>query len=342
MDVAISFKIRGYRIFKSTKSGYYYIELKRGLERSLKTKNGEQAKEIAKALVRRINQNKIEILRSSKNKKLSVYLKEYIADRSDLSEKTTNMDKTAINCFINIIGDIPIANDRSSHLKEFRRIHEYFKSPGKKNIISKTSVNSYLRHLKTFFKQAKEDGQIYEVPKIKMVKTGKTLPKILSNEERQALVDHTFKNDPEFHRIINFALYTGCRRYEIRSAMWENYNWEKEVLKVTGKGNKERNVPIIKEALFFMGKRKESGPIFWQAHPDTYTHYFKKYARAVKITDAHFHTLRHSAATEMIEKGIPLEIIQKILGHSQISTTQIYTQVLDAKMVEEMKKLSNR
>jgi len=343
MDImAISYKINGYRVFKSTKSGYYYIELKRGLERSLKTKNGENAKEIAKILVKKLNKKKISVIKSSKNKTLSEYLEEYIDNRSDLSIKTTNMDKTAINCFIAVIGDIPISSIRNSHLKEFRRIHEYYIGSGKKNIISKSSVNSYLRHIKTFFKQAQEDGQIYEIPIIKMVKSGKTLPRILIEEERKALIDYIFKEDPEFYRIINFALYTGCRRYEIRSARWENYNWTNEVLKVTGKGDKERNVPIIKEALFFMGKRKESGPIFWQAHPDTYTHYFKKYSRKIGIKNVHFHTLRHSAATEMLEKGIPLEIIQKILGHSQISTTQIYAQVLDAKMVEEMKKLSNR
>jgi integrase len=339
MEMAISFKIQGYRVFKSTKSGYYYITIKRGVERSLQTKNGDIAKDRSRSVVKTLLEKKITLLKKNKNKTISEYLEDYINDREDLSIKTTKLDKTAISFFIDIVGDLPISEIRDSHIKKFRQVYTYWKTPRGK-LISKASVNSYLRHLKSFFKQAKEDKLIIDMPKIKMIKEGLKIPRILTPEEKTALLDYTFKEDYNFHRIINFALFTGCRRYEIKTALWENFN--NGLLKVTGKGNKERNVPIIKEALFFMGPPKTSGPIFWQVHPDTYTHFFKTYARDCNIKGVKFHTLRHSAATTMIEKGIPIEIIQKILGHSQISTTQIYAQVLDEKMMEEMKKLSNR
>ena len=343
MDImTTSFKIQGYRIFKSTKSGYYYVEIRRGLERSLKTKNGDDAKTIARSLIRQISEKKTIILRGNKDKKISDYLEDYIFDREDLAEKTINLDRTAVNCFIDVIGDIPIANVRDLHFKKFRRIHEYYFKRGRKNRgkISKTSVNTYLRHLKTFFRQAKEDGCIVVMPKIKMIKVGKKLPRILNDSERKELLDYAMKKNFEMHRIMTFALFTGCRVSEIHAAVWENYDWEKRMLKVVGKGSKERNVPIIQEALQAMGKRKPAGYIFWQVGVEAYTKSFKRFARALKIKGVHFHTLRHSAATEMLSRGIPLTVIQKILGHSQISTTQIYAQVLDAKMVEEMQKLS--
>lgn len=290
----------------------------------------------------KLDSKKITVLKNAKNKKISEYLEEYLADRTDLSQKTLNMDKTAINCFIDINGDIKISNVRKCHIAEMRRLHEYYIGKGKKRIISKTSVNAYLRHIKTFLNHAHENGMLHEVPKIKRLKTGETLPRILTQQERKALLDHTFKKDYEFHRIIQFALYTGCRRFEIKSARWEHYNASYDLLTVTGKGQKERNVPIIQEALFFMGPKKAVGFIFKQMHEDTYTHHFKKYARAVGIKGVHFHNLRHSAGTEMLEKGIRLEIIQKILGHSDIKTTQIYSKVLDQTMVKEMQKLSKK
>jgi len=87
-----------------------------------------------------------------------------------------------------------------------------------------------------------------------------------------------------------------------------------------------------------MGPAKKKGPIFLQVHPDTHTHRFKKLALKCGIEDVHFHHLRHSASTAMLEAGIDLPVIQKILGHESISTTQIYADVLDNHMIDQMKK----
>jgi integrase/recombinase XerD len=91
-----------------------------------------------------------------------------------------------------------------------------------------------------------------------------------------------------------------------------------------------------------MGRPKSEGPIFWQAHPDTYTHYFKKYIiAATGITNISFHKMRHTAATEMLEGGVPIEIVQKILGHTDIATTKIYAHVMRTYLQKEMEKYGN-
>ena len=163
---------------------------------------------------------------------------------------------------------------------------------------------------------------------------------MLSKDEKEKLMQYALLNDKDFWRIIQFGLYTGCRRAEIVSAKWENY--KAPLLKVKGKGDKERNIPIIKKALAAMGPEKKKGPIFLQVHPDTYTHRFKKLALKCGLKDVHFHHLRNSAATAMLEAGIDLPVIQKILGHESISTTQIYADVLYNHMVDQMRKFEGK
>ncbi len=74
-------------------------------------------------------------------------------------------------------------------------------------------------------------------------------------------------------------------------------------------------------------------------HKSTVTGHFKQIARACEIEDVHFHNLRHSAATQMITSGIRLEVVQEILGHVDIRTTQIYAKIMDQVVYNEMQKL---
>ena len=80
------------------------------------------------------------------------------------------------------------------------------------------------------------------------------------------------------------------------------------------------------------------GRVFTPYHKDTISHRFKKYLNDLRIA-GHFHMLRHTSATQMLNNGIPLPVIQAILGHSNISTTQIYAKVHDELRKKEMKKL---
>ena len=71
---------------------------------------------------------------------------------------------------------------------------------------------------------------------------------------------------------------------------------------------------------------------------DTYTHKFKKRARAIGIEDIHLHNTRHTAATYMLKSGIDIKVVQKILGHASVTTTEIYTDVLNEVIKKEMQK----
>jgi integrase/recombinase XerD len=109
---------------------------------------------------------------------------------------------------------------------------------------------------------------------------------------------------------------------------------------VIGKGDKQRTIPLLPAARRSMGPARDIGPVFW--HPpdiDKITKQFKAILRACRIHDAHFHNLRHTAATDMLAKGMRIEYVQEVLGHEDIATTRIYVKILQTELKKEMQKM---
>ncbi|HKK00070.1 MAG TPA: site-specific integrase [Desulfotignum sp.] len=328
------FKLDGFRVFQ--RGNCYYIEYARNKKRTLKTSKEKIALDRAAAFVELYNKRKIQELKDFRKTPISDYLKTFLENKDFDSDKTEKIYQTSINMFIKVLGDKSIRTYLSEDIAEFKRTLRKKRFDKKKGTVSKRSINTYLRHIKAVFRQAKDDGYIMSVPKIQMFKVDDLQPVILSKDNKEKLFGYLKENDPEFYRICKFALFTGCRRSEIINARWENF--EGFTLRVVGKGKKERTIPLVPQAKIYMGKQKKSGPIFWQAHPDTYTHYFKKYMVACGIFNISFHKMRHTAATEMLEAEIPMEIVQKVLGHTDIATTKIYAHVMRTYLQKQMEK----
>ncbi len=331
-----TFKVNDFRVYRRTEGGTWQIELTRTKRYSLKTKDRDQAEERAKAIIGKYLLGKIQSLETYKNLNLSAYLKQFLRDKDFDSIKTEKAYKTAINAFKAFKGDIPIRSITTQDIKDFKNDHRAKRMDARKGKTEKVSINSYLRHIKAVLRKAKDDGIIQSVPKIEMYKLPRTQPVILLEDAKKKIFKLMAKDDPRMLNICKFALFTGCRRSEIVSARWENYRGF--TLKVIGKGGNERTVPLIHQAKKYMGRPQKKGPIFWQAHPDTYTHYFKKYAVKCGVHNVSFHKMRHTAATEMLEAGVPMHVVQSILGHTDIATTQIYAQVMEKYMAKEMEK----
>jgi len=111
-----------------------------------------------------------------------------------------------------------------------------------------------------------------------------------------------------------------------------------EYVKLTGKGNKERMVYVLPKLRKVIEPIPDIGFLFTQYHPDTLSKWFHRYALEVGI-DTRLHDLRHSFATYYLNKGGTMETLQKILGHSNISTTQIYGKIVDETIKKEMEKM---
>lgn len=316
--------------------GYYHIWFSRsevppnGRMVSLKTKDDGKANKIFAQYLKDWHDGKIAELESrGKSVKLSVYLEKYIEGRGDLSDDTLRADRLAFNRFIDVVGD-KLINTISK--ADFER----FKSACRARKLSVVSINTYLRHLRAGFNAAVDLEYLNKPIKIKGLKAPHRLPQPIPKDDLSMIINAAACCDYEMWRIINCALYTGCRQSEILGIKYQDIR--DGYLRIIGKGNRERRIPLHESLDDVLGNG-DIGPVFVRWHKNTVSHRFLRIARALEF-EYHFHQLRHSAATYMLSAGIPLEFVQKILGHASITTTQIYADVMDDVLKKEMEKFT--
>ncbi|EGH27196.1 site-specific tyrosine recombinase XerD [Pseudomonas amygdali pv. mori str. 301020] len=189
---------------------------------------------------------------------------------------------------------------------------------------------------------------------IDMPQLGKPLPKSLSEADVEALLAAPDLSEPtgERDRAMLEVLYAcGLRVTELISLTLEQVNLRQGVLRVMGKGSKERLVPMGEEAIvwverYLRGARDEllggkpSDVLFPSTRGDqmtrqTFWHRIKHQATVAGIGKSLSpHTLRHAFATHLLNHGADLRVVQMLLGHSDLSTTQIYTHVARARLQE--------
>ena len=181
----------------------------------------------------------------------------------------------------------------------------------------------------------------------------KTLPKFLSADEVERLLASPDTSEPRGIRdraLIELFYATGLRVSEMVGLRQQDLNLESGYLTCTGKGRKQRLVPIgdeaaawltryIKEARPALLKRRASTKLFVNARGGAgltrvgFWKIVKAYGRHAGLPRMLSpHVLRHSFATHLLERGADLRAIQMMLGHGDLSTTQIYTHILDARL----------
>ena len=178
-------------------------------------------------------------------------------------------------------------------------------------------------------------------------KLGQSLPKTLSEEQVEHLLNAPDSTAPLGLRdraMLETLYATGLRVSELVGLTRAQVNLQAGVLKVVGKGNKERLVPLGEEAVAWLQRFVDSGrSILLKEHStdvlfvtargaamtrQAFWHNIKRYARTAGIvTNLSPHTLRHAFATHLLNHGADLRVVQMLLGHADLSTTQIYTQV---------------
>lgn len=201
-------------------------------------------------------------------------------------------------------------------------------------------INGYLRALQGAFQRAVEQGMLKEntFKKVNKIKFPENDPVPLKPGEFEKIMDS--EKDPLLRSIYLFAINTGMRRDEIRLLKWESIDMDKKLIWVknhnefTTKSKRSRLIPIndtlFKEIQQLTGKVKEGEFIFMRNHVVLTREYItKRFKKAIKAANLnphyHFHSLRHSFASILIQKGISLFHVSRLLGHADIRTTQIYT-----------------
>ena len=183
-------------------------------------------------------------------------------------------------------------------------------------------------------------------------KLPKRLPKDLTENQVEALLAEPDVGDPLELRdkaMLELLYATGLRVSELVGLTMENISLRQGVVRVIGKGNKERLVPMGEEAMYWIATYlhearghllglQPSDVLFpsnraQQMTRQTFWHRIKLYAsRAHIAVDLSPHTLRHAFATHLLNHGADLRVVQMLLGHADLSTTQIYTHVASERL----------
>jgi integrase/recombinase XerD len=218
------------------------------------------------------------------------------------------------------------------------------------------STARQLSSFRRYYRYLVRDGAIKEDPtaQIAMPKIGRSLPKSLSEEEVESLLGAPTVEDPLGHRdrcMLEVLYATGLRVSELVNLRLGQVNMNQGVLRIVGKGDRERLIPLGEEAQRWLLKFFESArlEILLDRQTDylfptrrgermtrqAFWHIIKRYAQKAGVQKALSpHTLRHAFATHLLNHGADLRVVQMLLGHSDLSTTQIYTHVARERMKE--------
>lgn len=215
------------------------------------------------------------------------------------------------------------------------------------------SVARCLSALRSFFKFLREQKLRTDNPLLthKTPKIGRSLPKDLSEQDIEALIQAPDINIPLGLRdrtMLEVLYACGLRVSELINLKLDLLNLKQGYLRIVGKGNKERLVPLGQHARDWLEKYfKESRPQLYKSSTDyvfltqhggimsrqNFWYAIKRYTLIANIqVEISPHTLRHAFATHLINHGADLRVVQMLLGHSDLSTTQIYTHVAQVRL----------
>lgn len=281
---------------------------------------------------------------------MNIFLREYLGVlklEKNLSENTILSYKIDLSAFILFLNDEFKINDPEeithSHLVSFFTLLNNMGLTG-------SSAARYFSSLRGFFHFLIQNSYITKNPidKIDSPKLKKNLPEVLTIPEMESVLSKPDSNQTLGLRdkaLLEVMYACGLRVSELISLKASDLFLKEEIIRVIGKGSKERLVPIGSSAIHWVNeylvksrpvlakKMKSENYIFLNIRGTKLSRMgiwkiTDKYFKRAEIKKcAHPHTFRHSFATHLVEGGADLRAVQEMLGHADISTTQIYTHI---------------
>lgn len=270
----------------------------------------------------------------------------YLLLEKKYSKNTIDSYKRDLNKFNLYFTKTPLKKITSADIKK------YIKSI---NNINSKSISRNISTLKSFYKFLLQRNEINKNPMIAISqpKNPKKLPKVLSEEEINKLLEFNVKTQYDYRNkaMLELMYSSGLRVSELINLKVTDIDIDMSLVRVFGKGSKERVIPIgdyslniLKEYIIYHRntflKKSPSPYLFLSSRGDKMTRqaFFKTLKKIATIqgikTEFSPHTLRHSFATHLLKYGADLRSIQELLGHSDISSTQIYTHITNQKLKE--------
>lgn len=291
-------------------------------------------------------------------KEVKKYL-EYCQYRKELNGNTLKAYRIDLAQYISYLGEDVLVK---SKIEEYiTKLHKDYRQK---------TVKRKIASVKAFYKYLEEEEILpgsnpFNKIKVKFKET-ETLPRIIPRADIEKLLNYMYRvlqSDsvaPAIYRdlsVVEMFFATGARVYELSNLKKEDIDLNEGIIKIMGKGGKERYIQIGSRDVLILLRNyynrnchriEESGYFFVNRRGGRFTEQsirgmIKKYTHMAGI-HLHItpHMFRHSVATYLLEEGVDLMCIQKIMGHSSIKTTQIYLHVASKRQMEILRQMHPR
>ena len=283
---------------------------------------------------------------------LDLFVEHLLVERG-LSPRTVEAYAADLSLFFSSLGKLPPLEVKVAQIINFAK-SERGRGVGPRSMARRQSA------LRTFYKMCAREGMLREDPLERMdsPKLWRSLPKSLGVEEMKALLDVPEPETPNGLRdraILEVLYGSGLRVSEVCDLTLPSVDFNVGFMRVMGKGSKERVVPLGARARQALEAYLEYGRPALVAGKRTEALFLNRFGRRLSRQsvwktvkegcrraglpeDASPHTLRHSFATHLLEGGADLRALQMMLGHADLSTTQIYTHVSRSRLRDLVKK----
>ncbi len=264
------------------------------------------------------------------------------------SWKTIQVYKSTFNLLLDRFGDIQLTDLTTRMLEDylFQRAMKTSIYAARKDLIC----------ISACMNKAVKDGYLLKSPTapIKRIKLPEIQPSFFSKEEYEKLL-FAMDDNEDLKDLTIFAINTGFRAGELISLTWNQIDLENKTAILNNqsfltKSKKVRSMPLNPDAYEILEKRlskkvQGSDPVFTMfgkpLNPNTLSQHFKKYVYKSKINPKlHFHSLRHSFASFLVQSGVSIYVVSKLMGHADIKTTQIYAHLRTDDMILAVNKIT--
>lgn len=303
--------------------------------------NAAQLKRLQEVLVKHLYQEEALPIDTDNLEYLTMFLN--AKKLEGCSERTIQYYKVTIRHFLKLITE-PIRKITTEQIRQYLVDYQAI------NNCSKVTVDNVRRNVSSFFSWLEEEDYILKSPmrRIHKIKTTKTVKNTITDEEIERLRDQCdCKRDLA---IIDLLYSTGMRVGELVRLNIEDIDFNERECIVLGKGDKERRVYFDAKTKIhlqdYLANRSDTNPALFVSLDAPYNRLqisgvevrLRMLGRSLGIERIHSHKFRRTMATRAIDKGMPVEQVQKILGHSQIDTTMQYAIVNQNNVKESHRK----
>ncbi len=286
-----------------------------------------QSQKLQRVLVTRLTKQVKTISNLSNNNYLLMFLNAKKIE--GCSERTLAYYKTTVEKLLDDVND-PIRKVTTDDIREYLANYQSI------NDCSKTTIDNIRRNISSFFTWLEEEDYIIKSPmrRIHKIKTAKTVKEVISDEEIEKMRDKC-QNLRDL-AIIDLLYSTGIRIGELVRLNIDDIDFEERECIVFGKGDKERRVYFDAKTkihlMSYINSRSDENPALFVTLDAPYDRLkisgveirLRHLGRELGINKVHPHKFRRTMATRAIDKGMPIEQVQRLLGHSQIDTTMHY------------------